>query len=203
MPGRILNFSEFFDKYSKDSGNTGKSLDDFTNSAANFEEGFDKETYDQTQIGPNRPVSGGIDVTPPQPGEEGAPKFSTNVDIDMSAPEGEEIPEEENVEEIPEEETEETPEEEKEEMEETPEPEAGANPKKEKIEESLVKGFTQFIKESYFEMDGFSSGEEKYDPFKEDEEDDDSKFYDKEESCSTCGDPIDYTEFGSSCGCNM
>ena len=41
MPGRILNFSEFFDKYSKDSGNTGKSLDDFTNSAANFEEGLD------------------------------------------------------------------------------------------------------------------------------------------------------------------
>ena len=197
MPGRILNFSEFFDKYSKDSGNTGKSLDDFTNSASNFEEGFDKETYDQTQIGPNRPVSGGIDVTPPQPGEEGAPKFSTNVDMDMSAPEGEEI----SYEETPEEEITETPEED-EETEETPEPEAGANPKKEKIEESLVKGFTQFIKESYFEMGEISSGEESYDPFKEDEDEDASKFYD-DEPCSTCGEPIDYDEFGSSCGCNM
>lgn len=203
MPGRILNFSEFFGKYSKD---TEKNLDDFTNAASNFEEGFDDETYNQNQIGPNRPVAGGTEVTPPQPGETGAPKFTSQPDTEMNAPEEEEL------EETPEE-TKETPEapEEEEEGDETPEPEIGANPEEdtEKVEESkLVKGFHQFISESYYYDSDYLSDddwkeEEEDEDWKEDRFDDgdDTEIYDKHGYCEDCGEPND--EFGSTCGCNM
>ena len=203
MPGRILNFSEFFGKYSKD---TEKNLDDFTNAASNFEEGFDDETYNQNQIGPNRPVAGGTEVTPPQPGETGAPKFTSQPDVEMNAPEEEEL------EETPEE-TKETPEapEEEEDGDETPEPEIGANPEEdtEKVEESkLVKGFHQFISESYYYDSDYLSDddwneEEEDEDWKEDRFDDgdDTEIYDKHGYCEDCGEPND--EFGSTCGCNM
>jgi hypothetical protein len=216
MPGRILNFSEFFGKYSSD---TEKNLDDFTNAASNFEEGFDDETYNQNQIGPNRPVAGGTEVTPPQPGETGAPKFTSQPDAEMNAPEEEELeetPEEEATETPTEqaaEETEEAPEApEEEEGDETPEPEMGANPEEskedeEKVEESrLVKGFHQFISESYHDADYLSDDwneEEEDEDWKEDRFDDgdDTEIYDKHGYCEDCGEPND--EFGSTCGCNM
>ena len=202
MPGRILNFSEFFGKYSKD---TEKNLDDFTNAASNFEEGFDDETYNQNQIGPNRPVAGGTEVTPPQPGETGAPKFTSQPDTEMNAPEEEEL--EETPTEQAADETEETPEapEEEEEGDETPEPEMGANPEEskedeEKVEESkLVKGFHQFISESYYyDSDYLSDDDWKEDRF---DDGDDTEIYDKHGYCEDCGEPND--EFGSTCGCNM
>jgi hypothetical protein len=202
MPGRILNFSEFFGKYSKD---TEKNLDDFTNASSNFEEGFDDETYNQNQIGPNRPVAGGTEVTPPQPGETGAPKFTSQPDVEMNAPEEEEL------EETPEEETKETPEApEEEEGDETPEPEMGANPEeskedKEKVEESkLVKGFHQFISESYYyDSDYLSDDDWKETQEEEYEEDNDhnKEMHDEYGYCEDCGEPHD--EFGSTCGCNM
>lgn len=216
MPGRILNFSEFFGKYSSD---TEKNLDDFTNAASNFEEGFDDETYNQNQIGPNRPVAGGTEVTPPQPGETGAPKFTSQPDAEMNAPEEEELeetPEEEAAETPTEqaaEETEEAPESpEEEEGDETPEPEMGANPEEskedeEKVEESrLVKGFHQFISESYHDADYLSDDwneEEEDEDWKEDRFDDgdDTEIYDEHGYCEDCGEPND--EFGSTCGCNM
>jgi hypothetical protein len=140
MPGRVLNFLEFSDKYSNASSEP-TSIDDLTGAAANFEEGFDDETYDQPQIGPNRPVSGSYEATPSKPGEEGAPAFSSQNSTDMNAPEEEEDDEDD-----------ETEEEETEEGEEVEEgnPEAGANPKK-KVDEgfTLVKGFSQFINETY------------------------------------------------------
>ena len=199
MPGRILNFSEFFGKYSKD---TEKNLDDFTNAASNFEEGFDDETYNQNQIGPNRPVAGGTEVTPPQPGETGAPKFTSQPDTEMNAPEEEEL--EETPTEQAADETEEAPEapEEEEEGDETPEPEIGANPEEdtEKVEESkLVKGFHQFISESYYyDSDYLSDDDWKEDRF---DDGDDTEIYDKHGYCEDCGEPND--EFGSTCGCNM
>lgn len=226
MPGRILNFAEFFGKYSSDGE---KSLDDFTNAASNFEEGFDDETYNQNQIGPNRPVAGGTEVTPPQPGETGAPKFTSQPDAEMNAPEEEEkeeMPEEvetpEEAEEEAEEETEatETEEEEESEEDETPEPEMGANPKedKEKVEESrLVKGFHQFISESdhaadYVYDEEWSEDRGGEDEWTEDSEDedwkedrfddgDDTEIYDEHGYCEDCGEPHD--EFGATCGCNM
>jgi len=208
MPGRILNFSEFFGKYSKD---TEKNLDDFTNAASNFEEGFDDETYNQNQIGPNRPVAGGTEVTPPQPGETGSPKFTSQPDTEMNAPEEEEL--EETPAEQSAEETEEAPEApEEEEGDETPEPEMGANPEEskegeEKVEESrLVKGFHQFISESYHDADYLSDDwneEEEDEDWKEDRFDDgdDTEIYDEHGYCEDCGEPND--EFGSTCGCNM
>ena len=219
MPGRVLNFSEFFGKYSSETGSE-KNLDDFTQSSSNFEEGFDDATYDQNPLGPNRPVSSGSDMTPAQPGETGAPKFSSTMDSSMNAPEEQEIPEE--TEEVETEELVEEPESEEEpsaEESDVPEPEAGANPKKEKekMEESKkfrgLKGFNQFINESYDEF-----GEESYDEFEGDDfEDEDYTDYEEDfgdygmnpedmmddELCPNCGMEIGYSPEGASCGCNM
>lgn len=199
MPGRVLNFLEFSDKYSNGSTEP-TSVDDIKNAAANFEEGFDEETYDQPQIGPNRPVAGNYEATPAIPGEEGSPAFSANNTDDMSAPqeneniEGEESPKEEDEDTDDESEEGETEEEGTEEG----NPEAGANPKKKKVEESitLVKGFAQFVNEEHgdyprmFDEDDYMSDEQ------EDEQEDD-------DSCKTCGEAPISNEYGYSCGCNM
>jgi hypothetical protein len=144
MPGRVLNFNEFSDKYSSGS-NEPSNIDDIKNASSNFEEGFDDDTYDQPQIGPNRPVSGNYETTPASPGEEGSPAFSSQNTQEMNAPEEMESDEPENEES----EEEESEEEETDEVEEG-NPEAGANPKK-KVEEgfTLVKGFSQFVNENH------------------------------------------------------
>jgi hypothetical protein len=190
MPGRVLNFLEFSDKYSNGSTEPA-SVDDIKNAAANFEEGFDQETYDQPQIGPNRPVAGNYEATPAKPGEEGSPAFSANNTKDMNAPqEDEESPEEEEGEADEEEEDEDETEE--------GNPEAGANPKK-KVEESvtLVKGFAQFINEDHGDYPNLFD-ESDYMPDDECEdcgEDDDT--------CEECGEVPISNEYGYSCGCNM
>lgn len=145
MSERVLNFSEFFTKYSKDGQDDKASLDNLTSAAANFEEGFDKDTYDQAPLGPKKPVAASAEVTPPQPGEQGAPAFTDETEEDMSAP-AEEAPVETEGEE------EEAAVEPSKETEETPEPEAGANPK-EKVEEGLVLGFSAFINEDLYDDD--------------------------------------------------
>jgi hypothetical protein len=194
MPGRVLNFLEFSDKYSNGSAEP-TSVDDIKNASANFEEGFDEETYDQPQIGPNRPVAGNYEATPATPGEEGSPAFSASNTEDMNAPqeneemEGEESPEEEETEDA----EEESDEDEKEEG----NPEAGANPKK-KVEEgiTLVKGFAQFVNEE--------SGD--YPKMFDDEDyisDEDDHDHEDDDSCETCGEVPISNEYGYSCGCNM
>ena len=95
MPGRVLNFNEFSDKYSSGS-NEPSNIDDIKNASSNFEEGFDDDTYDQPQIGPNRPVSGNYETTPASPGEEGSPAFSSQNTQEMNAPEEMESDEPEN-----------------------------------------------------------------------------------------------------------
>ena len=193
MPGRVLNFLEFSDKYSNGSTEPA-SVDDIKNAAANFEEGFDQETYDQPQIGPNRPVAGNYEATPATPGEEGSPAFSANNTKDMNAPqEAEESPEEE-------EEEGEADEEEGEDEDETEEgnPEAGANPKR-KVEESvtLVKGFAQFINEEHGDYPSLFD-EKDYMP---DEDCEDCG--EDGDTCEECGEVPISNEYGYSCGCNM
>ena len=195
MSERVLNFSEFFTKYSKEGQVDQASLDNLTGAAANFEEGFDKDTYDQAPLGPKKPIASSTEATPPQPGEVGAPAFNAETEEDMIAPdetapaeaapvEAEEPVEEPegDAEEAAEEPAEESTEgdestEEKEETDETPEPEAGANPKKkeEKVEEGLVVGFASFINEEHEdweeEFDDFEH--EGDDNYHEEHEDDD------------------------------
>lgn len=214
MPGRILNFSEFFDKYSKDGAQGDQGLDALTNAASNFEEGFDSDTYDQNQIGPNRPIAGGSEATPPQPGQVGAPKFTSAQDDSMNAPdefedseeiseepidseESAEQPEEEPAEdessdeEAEEEEAEES--EENEESDDTPEPEAEEDNKNDKdMKESKstrVKGFADFVNENYMHssmgMNPFAEeGEEHYDDM-------DGHFEEESDLCPGCGMPED------------
>lgn len=202
MPGRVLNFLEFSDKYSNGSTEP-TSVDDIKNAAANFEEGFDEETYDQPQIGPNRPVAGNYEATPAGPGEEGSPAFSANNTEDMNAPDGSEEHEEAESPEEEEAEHEEGGSEEGEtEEDETEEgnPEAGANPKKKKVEESitLVKGFAQFINEDHgdypnmFDTDDYMS-----------DEDEEGHDHGDDDTCEMCGEVPISNEYGYSCGCNM
>jgi hypothetical protein len=121
MPGRVLNFLEFSDKYSNGS-NEPVSVDDIANASSNFEEGFDEETYNQPQIGPNRQISGNYEMTPATPGSEGAPAFSADNTEDMNAPEeGQEEGEEQEEAESPAEEETESAEEGSEEGEESEE----------------------------------------------------------------------------------
>jgi hypothetical protein len=198
MPGRVLNFLEFSDKYSNGSTEPA-SVDDIKNAAANFEEGFDQETYDQPQIGPNRPVAGNYEATPATPGEEGSPAFSANNTDGMNAPqENEKTDGEESSEEEDEDESEEG--ESDEDETEEGNPEAGANPTKKKVEEgiTLVKGFVQFVNEEhggYHNDEMFDDEEYMYGDEDHDHEDDDS--------CEGCGEVPISNEYGYSCGCSM
>lgn len=195
MPGRVLNFLEFSDKYSN--GNDDQiNLDDIKNASSNFEEGFDDDTYDQPQIGANRPISGDYEMTPASPGEEGVPSFSAENSEDMSAPadtdeESTELPPATS-EEDEEEDEDDTNTEDDNDSEEG-NPEAGANPKK-KVDEgiTLIKGFMQFINENADHC------EECGDPIS----DDDDIFIG--ETCKSCGEKYELDEDHSiSCGCNM
>jgi hypothetical protein len=161
MSGRVLNFFEFSDKYS--TGNSDSSgIDDISNAAANFEEGFDDSTYDQPQLGPKRPVSGNYEATPAGPGEGGVPAYSPGAKAGMAAPEEDEMEEDEEIEDDGDDEIEEedddsgNPEGEEEEEDES----------EEKVEESfrLVKSFSRFVNESYDDYDG----EEYSDEYSED-----------------------------------
>lgn len=77
MTGRVLNFSEFQDKYSTEGQqDAAAALSDFSAASDNFQTGFDDATYDSPQLGPKRPISGGSEMTPAQPGEMGSPSFN-------------------------------------------------------------------------------------------------------------------------------
>lgn len=98
MTGRVLNFSEFQDKYSTDAQqDSAASYSEFSTASDNFQTAFDDASYEGPQLGPKRPVSGGSEMTPAQPGETGAPAFSSD-SSGMEAPDytGEEDTESEN-----------------------------------------------------------------------------------------------------------
>jgi hypothetical protein len=88
MADRVLNFSEFQNKYSEESEqDSAVALSNFSTAADSFSAGFDDSTYDEAQLGPKRPISS-AEKTPVQPGEAGAPKFNS------SATSGTEFPDE-------------------------------------------------------------------------------------------------------------
>lgn len=211
MSNRVLNFSEFNTKYSSETS-APANASDMANAAANFEEGFDDSTYDQPQIGPNRPVSGNYDITP---ASSGLP-FNENPSDDMNAPaEGDdqnwpgamaEAGEEDEPTEFEDDENE------SEEVEEDEEDDDEGNPENdETVEESysVVKGFAQFINESseyYEEEDDYGMNPHSY----EEEEDDygmnpysyeDDYDENNGDFCSGCGAAAD--KYGYNCGCNM
>jgi len=146
MSNRVLNFSEFNTKYSSETS-TPANASDMANAAANFEEGFDDSTYDQPQIGPNRPVSGNYDITPASSGIA----FNENPSDDMNAPaEGDDQNWPGAMAEAGEEDANEP-----EEVEEDEEDDDEGNPENEEIVEesySVVKGFIQFVNESKFNL---------------------------------------------------
>lgn len=202
MPGRILNFSEFFDKYSKETPGDDQDVTPLEQSASNFEEGFDKETYGDDTLGPKRPIKGGDLETPPAPDEAGSPVPSQDMNAEMAPPSEEEPApikqeepapheEEEESEESEEEEEVEKPEptelEDEEEEDETPDegnPESG----KKKTNESFLFGevlsFERFLVES------------RWDPVT-------GPTYESNDTCDKCGEPIEMNESGDySCGCN-
>ena len=82
MGDRVLNFSEFTDKYSSQDE---LDINDMTLASDNFKEGFDDASYDSPQIKPNRPISDGERFIP-GPDEDGAPSFTSDVDSEMIAP---------------------------------------------------------------------------------------------------------------------
>lgn len=194
MPGRVLNFLEFSDKYS--GGGDDINLDDIKNSSSNFEEAFDDETYDQPEIKANRPISGEYESTPAEPTGTAA-QFQQDMPEGMEAPDEPELPAqvESNLDANKSEETEETEEESEreeedneEEEEEEPENEAGNPESDEKVEEgiTLVKGFAQFVNESDFNH------------YEEDED-----YHEEDDNCPDCGESPISNEYGYSCGCNM
>jgi hypothetical protein len=86
MAERVLNFSEFAGKYSQDSKDDSSASSDyveFSKTSDRFSDAFDDSTYDQPQLGPKRPVSGSATPSPAQPGEEGAPSFTSSPSDDM------------------------------------------------------------------------------------------------------------------------
>jgi hypothetical protein len=87
MTGRVLNFSEFQDKYSSsEQSDSGSSYSELSTASDSFQTAFDDASYEGPQLGPKRPISGGSEITPVQPGESGAPAFN-------SAASGIEVPE--------------------------------------------------------------------------------------------------------------
>lgn len=132
MPGRVLTFFEFSDKYSNGEA-TEKDLQDVTSAASNFSDGFDDSTYDQPELKPNRPVNGGYETTPNSP-----TGFNPEQSDQMDIPEGEETDEEET------EETEEAEEDdEKDKAKGNPEESNESNESK-----RIVKSFTSYVNES-------------------------------------------------------
>lgn len=86
MGDRVLNFSEFADKYSSEDG---LDVNDITIASDNFKNGFDDASYDSPEIKPNRPVKD-TESFIPGPDEDGAPSFTSDVKSDMIAPTEEE-----------------------------------------------------------------------------------------------------------------
>ena len=132
MPGRVLTFFEFSDKYSNGDA-TEKDLQDVTSAASNFSDGFDDSTYDQPELKPNRPVNGGYETTPTSP-----TRFNPEQSDQMDIPEGEETDEDDDSEDK-EEETDED---------DDKKDEAKGNPEESNESKRIVKSFTSYVNES-------------------------------------------------------
>jgi len=132
MPGRVLTFFEFSDKYSNGEA-TEKDLQDVTSAASNFSDGFDDSTYDQPELKPNRPVNGGYETTPNSP-----TGFNPEQSDQMDIPEGEETDEDDDSEDKEEETDDDDDEKDK----------AKGNPEESNESKRIVKSFTSYVNES-------------------------------------------------------
>jgi hypothetical protein len=65
---RVLNFTEFAGKYNQQSEqDAAASYSEFSKASDNFQDGFDEDTYEEGQAGPNRPIASGEETTPLSP----------------------------------------------------------------------------------------------------------------------------------------
>ena len=65
---RVLNYSEFADRYNKNAEqDAAASYSEFSKASDNFQEGFDEDTYEEGQSGPNRPIASEEEATPSSP----------------------------------------------------------------------------------------------------------------------------------------
>lgn len=227
MSERILNFSEFFDKYSKDETGDDQEVGHLTQSSDNFEQGFDDTTYGEDQLGPNRQVTGGDAAAPLEPTDD-AGTVETEFDPESAPPDDEDFedPAADAAEEVPEEEDEEIPEveeeEEPEQDDDAEDEEGDDNPEKEDDEESeedeeeveegnpegasanearlpkLVLGFQDFVNEEYKSF-GNNGETSDFDLFEESQEGEESG----EAICADCNEPLVEDGDEMTCGCNM
>jgi hypothetical protein len=71
---RVLNYSEFAGKYQKNAEqDAATSYSEFSKASDNFQEGFDDDTYEDGQSGPQRPINGGGETTPDAPDSQPVP----------------------------------------------------------------------------------------------------------------------------------
>ncbi len=200
MPGRVLNFFEFSDKYSSGEA-TEKDLQDVTSAAANFADGFDDSTYDQPEIKPNRPVSGEYENTPAQPAE-----FNPEASKEMAAP----VQKTEDAEDVEEED------EDDDDAENDDEAENG-NPEESNESMKYAKSFRGYVNEMYSDYAGEEEDPDSempytmepdstlgLDPYEVDGADSFGYYPDGgEEVCPDCGEEYSEDEYGVNCGCNM
>lgn len=196
MPGRVLNFFEFSDKYSSNDS-VEKDLQDVTAAAANFADGFDDSTYDQPEIKPNRPISGEYQATPSAPNG-----FNPEASSKMNAPEDDEEEEEEDDEEEMEEEEEES--------------EDQGNPEESNESWNRARSFRGYLNEMYTDYSKDYSDDEDggmpytYEPERLQgidsysvEDGDAFGYYPEDDTCPKCGEEYYTDDYGTNCGCNM
>jgi|694.fasta_scaffold55724_7 hypothetical protein len=198
MPGRVLNFFEFSDKYSSGEA-TEKDLQDVTSAAANFADGFDDSTYDQPEIKPNRPVNGEYATTPASP-----TGFNPESSKEMAAPV--QKTEEPN---DSEEEDDDDEDEKDEEVEE-------GNPEESNESMKYAKSFRGYVNEMYSDYAADEKDPESgmpytmepdstlgLDPYEVDGADSFGYYPEGEDVCPDCGEDLVEDEYGVNCGCNM
>jgi len=185
MPGRVLNFFEFSDKYSNTSA-TDRDLEDVTGAASNFADGFDDSTYDQPEIKPNRPVKGNYESTPSAPNG-----FNPNASNKMSAPK--ESDQKTN-----------KPEEEDGNPEESNESMSYAKSFKRYLNEMYDDYQPEDLGDDEEIVTTMSSGESLgIDPYAVEGSDEFGYYPEDEEVCPNCGEGYFEDQYGISCGCNM
>ena len=88
---RVLNFTEFAGKYNQQSEqDAAASYSEFSKASDNFQDGFDEDTYEEGQAGPNRPIASGEETTPLSPDSMPTPTQGMEAPHDESEEEEEE-----------------------------------------------------------------------------------------------------------------
>jgi hypothetical protein len=199
MPGRVLNFFEFSDKYSSNDS-VERDLQDVTDAASNFADGFDDSTYDQPEIKPNRPVSGEYQATPTAPNG-----FNPEASKKMNAPEEDDDDDDDTGEEY------------EESGEEDEDDDENGNPEKSNESRLYARSFKGYLNETYMDYSKDYSDEEDsgmpytfepdrlqgIDSYSVEDGDAFGYYPEEDEVCPECGEPYHEDDYGTSCGCSM